>query len=89
MACFYMPQSQLEAIASLAKFKATGGAENMSDSHLADDLQWTPQAKAKLKNIPFFVRSQAAARIEHLARVAGLEVITVEFVEQARVELGQ
>lgn len=61
----------------------------MSDSNLTDALKWTPEAKAKLKNIPFFVRAQAKARIEQLARAAEQEVVTVELVEQARVEFGQ
>ncbi|HAA28873.1 MAG TPA: protochlorophyllide oxidoreductase [Cyanobacteria bacterium UBA8553] len=61
----------------------------MSSSDFTDVLQWTPEAKAKLKNIPFFVRTQARQRIEQLAREAELEVVTVELVEQARVEFGQ
>lgn len=61
----------------------------MSDSHLTDALKWTPEAKEKLKNIPFFARTQAQARIEHIARAAGQEVVTVELVEQARAEFGQ
>lgn len=61
----------------------------MSDSDLTDALEWTPEAKAKLKNIPFFVRTQARQRIEQLARAAGQEIVTVELVEQARVEFGQ
>lgn len=61
----------------------------MSSSDFADALPWTPEAKAKLKNIPFFVRAQARQRIEQLVREAELEVVTVEVVEQARVEFGQ
>lgn len=61
----------------------------MHDSNLIDILEWTPLAKAKLKNIPFFVRAQAKARIEQLARAAEQEVVTVELVEQTRVEFGQ
>jgi hypothetical protein len=61
----------------------------MNDSNLTDALKWTPEAKVKLKNIPFFVRAQAKARIEQLARAASLEVVTVELVEQARLEFGQ
>ena len=61
----------------------------MSDSNLTDALEWTPVAKAKLKNIPFFVRTQARQRIEQLARAAGQEIVTVELVEQARAEFGQ
>lgn len=55
----------------------------------AGGLKWTPEAKAKLKNIPFFARSQARDRIERLAREAELETVTAELVEQARSEFGQ
>ena len=61
----------------------------MRDSNLTDALEWTTEAKTKLKNIPFFARSQAKARIEQLARAAGQEVVTAELVEQARLEFGQ
>ncbi|MBD1928877.1 PCP reductase family protein [Trichocoleus sp. FACHB-90] len=61
----------------------------MRDPNFTDALQWTPDAKTKLKNIPFFVRTQARQRIEQLARAAGSDIVTVEFVEQARVEFGQ
>ena len=54
-----------------------------------NDLQWTADAQTKLKNIPFFVRSQARQRIEQLARQAGTDTITPELVEQAREEFGQ
>ncbi|OCR02147.1 protochlorophyllide oxidoreductase [Oscillatoriales cyanobacterium USR001] len=57
--------------------------------YFSDDLKWTPEAKAKLKNIPYFVRGQARQRIEHLAREAETELVTVELVEQARLEFGQ
>jgi hypothetical protein len=61
----------------------------MSAFDLGDELHWTPEATAKLKNIPYFVRSQARQRIEQLAREAESAEVTVEFVEQARVEFGQ
>ncbi|HBB30986.1 MAG TPA: protochlorophyllide oxidoreductase [Cyanobacteria bacterium UBA8803] len=61
----------------------------MSNSNFNETLEWTAQAKAKLKNIPYFVRAQARQRIEQLAREAELEVVTVEIVEQARAEFGQ
>lgn len=56
---------------------------------MTDALKWTPEAKAKFKNIPFFVRTQARERIEHLAREADLDTVTAELVEQARSEFGQ
>ena len=61
----------------------------MRDSTFLDALGWTAEAKEKLKNIPFFVRTQAKARIEQLARQAKQDVITAELVEQARLEFGQ
>ncbi|MCW6038324.1 PCP reductase family protein [Spirulina subsalsa FACHB-351] len=54
-----------------------------------ESLRWTPEAKVKLKNIPFFVRSQARQRIEQLAREGELSEVTAELVEQARLEFGQ
>ena len=61
----------------------------MRDTDMTGALEWTPEAKAKLKNIPFFVRTQARQRIEQLAREAQLSVVTAEIVEQARLEFGQ
>jgi hypothetical protein len=61
----------------------------MSEYDVSDPLPWTAEAKAKLKNIPFFVRTQARQRIEELARAANLDKVTVEIVEQARTEFGQ
>lgn len=61
----------------------------MSDLDLGDTLRWSPDAKAMLKKIPFFVRTQARHRIEQLARAANLEEVTVEMVERARLEFGQ
>lgn len=61
----------------------------MRESDLTDLLQWTSTAEAKLKNIPFFVRSQARQKIEAIARESNLDVVTVELVELARLEFGQ
>ncbi len=61
----------------------------MEQFDFTDGLPWTPAAKAKLKNIPFFVRPGARQRIEELARAANLDEVTVEIVEQARHEFGQ
>jgi hypothetical protein len=61
----------------------------MSSLGFEDNLRWTAAAKVKLKKIPYFVRTQARQRIEELAREADLEEITVEIVEQARLEFGQ
>ena len=57
--------------------------------NFTDDLYWTPEARVKLKKIPFFVRPQARQRIEELTRAANLEEVTGAIVEQARTEFGQ
>ncbi|MDJ0556853.1 MAG: PCP reductase family protein [Microcoleaceae cyanobacterium MO_207.B10] len=61
----------------------------MTDSNFTNELQWTAEAKTKLKNIPYFVRTQARQRIEELAREAEQEMVTAELVEKARLEFGQ
>ena len=61
----------------------------MEQLNMEDAPRWTEEAQRKLKNIPFFVRTQARQRIEELARAADSEEVTVEMVEQARLEFGQ
>lgn len=61
----------------------------MNDLGFDGTLRWTPEATTKLKNIPYFVRTQARQRIETFARETGSEVVTAEMVEQARLEFGQ
>jgi hypothetical protein len=61
----------------------------MNEAEFGDGLHWTTEAQLKLKNIPYFVRSQARQRIEAIAREADAEEVTVEMVEQARLEFGQ
>ncbi len=59
------------------------------DFHLTDELRWTPEAEAKLKNVPFFARSQARQRVEEMARASEIAVVTPELVEQVRLIVGQ
>lgn len=61
----------------------------MSNTDFSDELKWTPEAKAKLKNIPFFVRAKARQRIEEFARQAEQEEVTADIVEQVRSGFGQ
>lgn len=61
----------------------------MNNLDFSGNLRWTPEAKSKLKNIPFFVRSQARQRIEQLARSTEEGIVTADLVEQARAEFGQ
>lgn len=60
-----------------------------SDLDSPETLTWTQEAKAKLKNIPYFVRTQARHRIEEITIQSGTDVVTAEIVERARIEFGQ
>jgi hypothetical protein len=73
----------------LHKIAHSSMSEMMHEDNLEDNLIWTKEAIVKLKNIPFFVRTQARQRIEALARAANCEEVTAELVEQARSEFGQ
>ncbi len=54
-----------------------------------DPLEWTPEAKSKLRNIPYFVRTQARQRIEQIAHAMAVDLVTADIVEKAKVEFGQ
>ncbi len=55
----------------------------------SETLIWTTEAQAKLRNIPYFVRSQARQRIEEITYANDCTIVTADIVEQARVEFGQ
>ena len=47
-------------------------------------MDWTEDAKARLKEIPFFVRPAARKKIEAFAKEQGVTEITAEVYEQAK-----
>ena len=51
--------------------------------------QWTPEAEARLQEIPFFVRPAARRKIEKFAQNADIAQITVEVYEQAKQKFGE
>jgi len=55
---------------------------------MGNSIQWTDEANARLKEIPFFVRPAARKKIEAFARDAGITQITVEVYEQAKKKFG-
>ncbi|MEM1255138.1 MAG: PCP reductase family protein [Cyanobacteria bacterium P01_H01_bin.21] len=55
---------------------------------MSNPIEWTPEAKARLKEIPFFVRPAARKKIERLAQESGATQITVEVYEQAKQKFG-
>ncbi|MDX1976268.1 MAG: PCP reductase family protein [Pseudanabaenaceae cyanobacterium bins.68] len=50
---------------------------------------WTAAARAKLRNVPYFARTQAKKQIEQVAIATQAPLITTKIVEQARLEFGQ
>ncbi|MEO0433525.1 MAG: PCP reductase family protein [Cyanobacteria bacterium J06656_5] len=51
-------------------------------------VEWTTEAKARLKEIPFFVRPAARKKIEKFAQEAGITEITADVYEQAKQKFG-
>lgn len=51
-------------------------------------MEWTSDAEARLKEIPFFVRPAARKKIEKFAQEMGATQITAEVYEQAKKKFG-
>ncbi|MGF1520578.1 MAG: PCP reductase family protein [Nodosilinea sp.] len=51
-------------------------------------MEWTADAEARLKEIPFFVRPAARKKIEKFAQAQGTSQITVEVYEAAKQQFG-
>ncbi len=56
---------------------------------MSDAMQWTSEAEARLKEIPFFVRPAARKKIEKFASEREIAEITVEVYEQAKQKFGE
>ena len=52
-------------------------------------MNWSSEAEAKLKEIPFFVRPAVRKRIEALASDGGRDGIDLAFYEEAKAQFGQ
>jgi len=52
-------------------------------------MNWSAEAEAKLKEIPFFVRPAVRKRIEAMASESGLSSIDLAFYEDAKARFGQ
>jgi hypothetical protein len=52
-------------------------------------MNWSTEAEAKLKEVPFFVRPAVRKRIEAMATEAGLGSIDLSFYEDAKARFGQ
>lgn len=51
---------------------------------MSEKIIWTPEAEAKLKDIPFFVRPFARKKIETYAQEKNISPITLEIYEEAK-----
>ncbi len=51
-------------------------------------MDWTTEAEARLKEIPFFVRPAARKKIEKFAQDQGITQITEEIYEAAKKQFG-
>ncbi len=56
---------------------------------MSNGIEWTTEAEARLKEIPFFVRPAARKKIEKFAADAGLTQITIDVYEQAKQKFGE
>ena len=63
-------------------------AESTSSTKEEGELTWTPGARARLANIPDFVRPMATAGIEKLAREQGRTEIDEAVLDEARAFFG-
>jgi hypothetical protein len=52
-------------------------------------MNWTADAEAKLKDVPFFVRPAVRRRVEAMATESGVETVDLPFFEQARARFGR
>ncbi|MBW4442658.1 MAG: PCP reductase family protein [Plectolyngbya sp. WJT66-NPBG17] len=55
---------------------------------MSQSIEWTSEAEAKLKEIPFFVRPAARKKIEKFAQEMGATRITPEIYDQAKQQFG-
>jgi hypothetical protein len=63
-------------------------SESASSTTEGGELTWTPGARARLQNIPAFVRPMATAGIEKLAREQGRTEIDEAVLDEARAFFG-
>ncbi len=55
---------------------------------MSSSIEWTPEAEARLKEIPFFVRPAARKKIEKFAQEAGTLPITPDVYDAAKKKFG-
>lgn len=61
---------------------------NWESIAVSNNISWTAEAEAKLKEIPFFVRPAARKKIEKFAQEQGINEISVEVYDRAKQQFG-
>jgi len=57
---------------------------------MSEAVTWDPEAEARLKEIPFFVRPMARKKIEKFAQEEfGATAVTIAIYEQAKQKFGE
>ncbi len=83
---FVRPTVKMDVEAYAKTTGQTFVTQAMMDRYKAgtDEFGWSPEAKQRLENIPFFIRPMAKKEIERMAREQGRTEVTVEVMEQAK-----
>lgn len=76
--CAYEPTGEAEPV--LPRLTSYGGT-------VAPELQWSPEAEARLAGVPSFVRGVVTKRLEEFARRSGESVVTPELMRRVREEM--
>lgn len=83
---FVRPTVKMEVEAYARKAGQSFVTQAMLDRYKAgsEELAWSPEAKQRLENIPFFIRPMAKKEIERMARDQGRSEVTVEVMDRAK-----
>ncbi|MEX2572190.1 MAG: radical SAM protein [Gemmatimonadota bacterium] len=76
LSCAYEPSGKVDLVEAAAPITYGAATET--------ELDWSPDARARLERIPSFVRGVVSARIESFARDRGYDRITAEVMAEVR-----
>jgi hypothetical protein len=77
-----VPPEPMEAI------RGSLGRVRELEQHPANEISWTPEALARLENVPDSVRSMVKTGIEDAAKQQGARKITAEVMASLRAQMG-
>ena len=82
------PKGDGTVTASACPFSGMVAGATPAPAEGESDLTWTPGARARLQNIPEFVRPMATMGIEKLARAQGRTEVDEAVLDEARTFVG-